>query len=121
MEECSISAELEAIEPRFDQGSCSSLTHAIYLHKYTEYCGDAQHIVTAVSCRGPTTLGDDDMDTPNRAVHSAVFLIDVTERDAPVYTNLTRAIQDRFADAGTPLGLLMSSAATCATPTSGVP
>lgn len=86
-------AALHAIEPRFEPGACASPTHAAWLHKYTEYCGDSQHVVTTVFCVGPTALGDGSPELPNRVVHSAVYLVDLTDREAPRYTNVTTPIE----------------------------
>ncbi len=103
---------LEKLDSRFSQAACGSPTHSIWMHKFTEYCGDSNHIITGVSCAGPTVLGDAYEDLPNKIVYSAVYLIDISDRANPKYTNLTNSIEKRLGELGTPASL-MSQFATC--------
>ena len=105
-------AGLEALDARFDQVACGSATHSTWLHKFTEYCGDSEHIVTTVFCHGPTELGDGAEDLPTKVVHSAVYLIDIRDRAHPRYTALTGAIESTLAAAGD-AAPRMSVAGTC--------
>jgi hypothetical protein len=105
-------AALQALDGRFDQKACSSSRLGSWVHKYTEYCGDAKHAVSTVFCNGATVLGDASEQLPSKVVHSAVFLIDVTEPANPRYTNLTAAVEAHLASQGRPEAL-MGAFGTC--------
>jgi hypothetical protein len=108
-------AQLEGLDARFKQTACASPTKAIYLHKYTEYCADSNHIVTTVWCQGQTSLGDQEDDYPSQVVHSAVVLIDLTDRSYPKYVNLTAAIESWQGGQSPSLANFMGASGTCAT------
>ncbi len=83
------------------------------LHKYAEFCGDDDHVVTTVSCECDTEscVGQGSA-TASKVMYSRIYLIDITAPESPVYTDLTGAIERAV---GVERGGLHSFTATCST------
>lgn len=99
-------SEASAVLPLDPGQSCS-----VFYHKYAEFCGDDEHVVASMVCDCDTEACRKASGTQSQVLQAHVYMLDVSNTNMPVYTDLTQQLEERL---GRPVGSMRSFTATCA-------
>lgn len=89
----------------------------VFYHKYAEWCGTQDYLLTSVACNYCESGNCENLGgKAKRLIGNRVYLIDIRNPDAPVYHNLTGALETQL---GSAEGSLFSFTGTCGPVQSG--